>query len=197
MDPLEIAAQLRREADAILYDRGFDAILRPHGEVSYTGSYALDLMVWPDLDAYVILPPDTDWLGPFFEIGSGFARIPGVYRMNFRNCFVKPIRDDFPVGLYWGVRLITADRPIPWKIDVWGVDAAPVETNRLWMEKAREKLDDETRRLILEVKISLVNAEGRTPIQSGFHICEAVLFRGLREPDAIRAYLRERGVEGI
>ena len=57
MSPLEIAQQLRREADELLYGRGLDGILRAHGRVFYTGSYALDAMAWPDVDINMLLEP--------------------------------------------------------------------------------------------------------------------------------------------
>ncbi len=55
MDALEIAAKWHQEADQLIYDRGIDAILRSYGRVSYTGSYAINLMAWPDIDIDMVL----------------------------------------------------------------------------------------------------------------------------------------------
>jgi hypothetical protein len=84
-----------------------------------------------------------------------------------------------------------------WKIDIWVLGAEKVDRGRAWMEGMRAALTPETRRRILEVKKALLTPEGRTPILSGFHICEAVVRRGLRDEAEIRAYLRENGVEGV
>ena len=61
------------------------------------------------------------------------------------------------------------------------------------MQATRQMMDEETRKLILEVKYSLLTPEGRTPSLSGRHIYRAVLFEGLRKKKEILAYLSEVG----
>jgi hypothetical protein len=65
------------------------------------------------------------------------------------------------------------------------------------MGNVRGAMDEEKRKLILDVKHSLINAEGRTPFLSGYHIYRAVLFEGLTEREEIVAYLREQGIAGV
>ena len=72
MDAHEKSRKLHEEADEILHQRGVDAILRKYGKVHYTGSYALDLMAWPDIDITMRLHGDPYDFKQFFEIP--FAR---------------------------------------------------------------------------------------------------------------------------
>lgn len=44
---------LRAEADELLDGKGLRELLARYGEVQVTGSYALSLMAWRDLDIYV------------------------------------------------------------------------------------------------------------------------------------------------
>ena len=199
MNALEIATRLRREAQTIIYDRGLDAILQPYGRVLYTGSYAVDMMAWPDIDISMILEPDPRSLDAFFEIGKRIAEIPGTFRLNFFDNFVarSPGDEALPKGLYWGIRVQPEGCETPWKIDLWAVDAESIEKSKAWIARVRQALDEGTRRLIIEAKHSLLTPEGRTPILSGYHICEAILFKGLRTGDEIRSYLREQGIAGV
>ena len=53
MFPLERATKLRREADVVLGLINLYDILRPYGKVFPTGSFFLDVMVYPDIDLYI------------------------------------------------------------------------------------------------------------------------------------------------
>ncbi len=196
MRAVEIADKLHQQAGQIIYHRGLDAVLRTYGRVFYTGSYYLNLMAWPDIDIHMILEPDPLSLHAFFEMGSKIAKLEGVFSVKFANHIRRPVAG-LPQGFYWGIRLDTGDWQMPWKIDIWATDEDDFTANQASMERFREALDEEKRRLIVEVKRSLLTPEGRTPVLSGYHIYEAVLFKGLQAEPEIRAYLKEQGIEGI
>lgn len=192
---LDRADTLKKEADALLYGKGIDALLRSFGGVFYTGSYSLDLLAWRDIDIHVVLEPDPVSLARFWEMGTQVAQFDGVYRCNFLNtcCHLRP---NLPPGFYWGIKLDT-EQATTWKIDIWATTAEFVEQNQKMMRRIVGGLADDTRRLILELKHALMLPEGRTPIMSGLHIYEAVLFKGLRDIETIRSYLREQKVSGV
>ena len=53
MNILERAARLRTEADQVMELIGLAGILHPYGEITFSGSYFLDVMVYPDIDLYI------------------------------------------------------------------------------------------------------------------------------------------------
>ena len=190
---LEFADGLRAEADQIIYGGGIDDLLQAYGDVFYTGSYFLDVMAWPDIDITMALDHDPYSIEAFFELGAKIARIDNVISLKFINFFMPDARN-LPEGLYWGTRLNAENRSIPWKIDLWAKDKEALEEDRRAMQRTRQMMDEEARKLILEVKYSLLTPEGRTPPLSGRHIYRAVLFEGLRKKEEILAYLNEVGV---
>ena len=193
---LEIAQQLRREADELLYGRGLDAILRAHGRVFYTGSYALNAMAWPDVDINMQLEPDPASTDAFFEIGRRIAAIPEVCAMKFSNTFVERV-EGWPEGLYWGIRLKFGNWSAHGKIDIWAYGPEAYAKNMATMQEVLDAVDEDKRALICEIKQALMMPDGRTPILSGYRIYQAVLFQELTELEDVKAYLREQGVEGV
>ena len=193
---LDIADNLRKEADQIIYDKRINRILQSYGDVFYTGSYFLNTMAWPDIDITMTLKSDPYSIEIFFEIGREIARIDDIISLKFRNSYRLP-GQGLPRGLYWGIRLDVGDWDMPWKIDLWARDKEALAEDRATMERVHQAMDEETRRLIIETKRSLLTPEGRTPPLSGFHIYEAVLFKGLRKEEDIVAYLKKQGIQQI
>jgi len=189
---LERSAALRRDAAEMLRATGIDALLQQHGQVAYLGSYALDLMAWPDVDVNVVLPGGQS-IRRFMELCTSIAQIPTVTRVHFQN-FLGERPQGFAPGLYGGVRL---RRELHWKMDLWSLDRSEAEAKQREVERIRGQLDGESRAAIVDAKFALLTPEGRTPIGSGHRIYEAVLSKGLRDLEEIRQYLRDEGVEGV
>lgn len=196
MNVLEIATKLHTDADEIVYGRGLDALLRAYGRVWYTGSYATNLMVWPDIDVHMVMEPDPRSLDRFFDMGRKIAHIDGITHLHFGNQIARPVAG-FPKGYYWGIRVHVGSWKTPWKIDLWATDTNDFVANKEWIERVCQALDEDTRRFIIEFKHSLLTSSGRTPMGSGYAVCEGVLFRGLRTDDVLRDYLRQCNIEGI
>lgn len=197
MDAHEIADKLRKEADEILHGgRGIDRVLRSFGRVHYTGSYALDLMAWPDIDITMVLDGEPYSFDAFFKMGRQLAQVDGVDKIEFWNSLNWDVHN-LPKGLYWGVRLNAGDWDVPWKIDVWAASEKEFKANQALMKRLKAELTDEARGLIVEIKHSLITPEGRTPQGSGYYIYEAVLCKGLRTAKDILAYVRDHGIAGV
>ena len=195
-DPEKCAELLRLEAGLLLERSGLAPTLHGYGQVHLTGSYALDLMAWRDVDIQLVLFEIWDPLDAFFALGHQIAKQRGVIRMTFGNHLRKPA-PKLPGGLYWGVRMINPDNGEEWTLDIWAVDDAHVQQNNGLMQRIRDALDGPSRRLILDMKHALLTKDGRTPPLSGIPLCDAVLFEGLRDETAIRDYLRRQGVLGV
>ena len=196
MNAIEAAHRLRHQADEILHKRGLEAILQAYGRVFPTGSYALNAMAWPDLDINMVLEPDPQSIQAFFRLGEEIAALDGVASMKFNNCIFRPV-EGWPKGLYWGIRLETPRQPVPWKIDIWAHDAYQFADNMALMDRIQAAMTDDARRFIVEVKQALLTPEGRTPVLSGYHIYQAVLFEGVTDLDGVRNYLRDHGVADV
>lgn len=198
---LEVAASLQAEATELVYERGLHDALSSCGEVVYTGSFALDLMAWPDIDISLFLEPDFRAVDRFFEAGCRVAECDNVVSMKFHNYHRFPI-PELPPGLYWNTKINRSaarssgvSEGVPWKIDIWSMDKKAADENRRDMERIKKSLTQETRELILDVKYSLITEEGRTPVLSGYHIYQAVLVEGLKDREAIVNYLRDHGID--
>ena len=62
------------------------------------------------------------------------------------------------------------------------------------MNRLKSKITPDIRKLIVDTKQTLLTAEGRTPVFSGYHIYCAVIDHGLRSIGDITDYIREKGV---
>ena len=69
INPIERANIIKREADALLDEVGVMEILTRYGQVTPTGSFFLDTMVYPDIDLYL----SKVSISSLFEIGGKLA----------------------------------------------------------------------------------------------------------------------------
>lgn len=187
MNAIQRSQEIKQEADALLREEGIEALLSRCGDVIYTGSYALDLMVWPDIDLYVVPRPGVDWDACAAELAAGFTRRADVDRVKVEKSFWKK-RPELPKGIGIGVKIPSPNHLLPWKLDIWIVDAQTRDQNRVLMEGIRSKLTPTSRQLIIEAKTALIK-DGRTPSMSGVRVYEAVLEKGLASQDEILRYV--------
>ena len=92
MNPIEQASILRQEADLVLQRVKVYDILRPYGRIVPTGSYFLDVMVYPDID----LMMSKVSIEQLFQIGSRLASSDMVFEV----VFAKSRDANLPGGLY-------------------------------------------------------------------------------------------------
>jgi hypothetical protein len=90
VDPAERARKLRAEADLVLAEVKLDQVLRPYGRIVPTGSYFLDLMMYPDIDLYI----STVSIDQLFQIGARLASAEKVFQVIFE----KSTTPDLPGG---------------------------------------------------------------------------------------------------
>ena len=170
-DQLETDRALRAEADELLEEKGLRALLASCGTIHVSGSYALELMVWRDLDVYLATRQWT--IDRHFQLGQRIA---------------VPRGDRDAVELYWGVVLgdVLAGA---WKIDLWAVDPDTCAALLRHCDSIAARLTDRSRRAILEIKATC----WRDPeYRKGFtsqHIYRAVLDAGVTSVDEFRKFL--------
>jgi hypothetical protein len=144
---------LRAEADTLLYTQGLHPLVSEYGTVHVSGSYALQLMTWRDLDLYLEAPHLT--LEQFFELGSRVASQFAAWKMFFTNHRQQPSAEGLQ-GLYWGIRLgaVTAGA---WKIDLWALDTPICRERLAHTQQIAARLTPDSRATILALKTQLWN----------------------------------------
>jgi hypothetical protein len=188
MLPLERTTKLRQEADIVLGLIRLYDILRPYGKVFSTGSFFLDVMVYPDIDLYITKVN----LEQFFHIGAQLARHELVTQVVFEKT------DDpvlMPEGLYLKPRVNYGDWGRPWKIDIWSLEEAVILEKMVTMRRFQAKMTPELREQIINYKLSILTPQKRTPKFSGYYIYEAFLDWGLTDSKNVTQYLVSNGIE--
>src|SRR5205807_4905302 len=130
---------LRREADTLLYTEGLHPLASEYGKLNISGSYALHLMTWRDLDLNLEAPHLT--VEQFFVLGSRIASRLAAWKMFFTN-HRQPPSSEYPRGLYWGIRLgeVTAGA---WKIDLWALDTPAFQEQLAHTQRIAARLTPE------------------------------------------------------
>lgn len=185
-DLLERASRLHVEAGELMKTIRLVESLQPFGEVIFTGSYFLDVMVYPDLDLYV---PMTRIENIFAATGQ-MASNTRVARVTFEN----EDHPTIPGGLFVNLRVNLGDWGRPWKVDIWWLDENVIQEKMKSMHHFKKVLTPELRQQIIRYKASLVNSLGRTPQFSGYFIYKAFLDEGMRDPAEITGYLVSNGI---
>jgi hypothetical protein len=185
--PIKRAALLRQEAFFIMQETGLMRSLVHRSKVTFTGSYFMDTMVYPDLDVYIAEVP----LDEMFQIGAEAAASPLVQQVVFE----KGDLPSLPGGLYLKVRVEYGDWGRPWKLDIWSIHTALIEEKQHEMERLRQKMTPEFRKQIILYKDSLITTENRTPMFSGYFIYRAFLDEGLSDPIQVTQYLVKQGIQ--
>jgi hypothetical protein len=186
MDPLERSAALRQEADVVLRQVRLAEILEPYGRVVPTGSYYLDLMMYPDIDFYISMVTIPE----LFAIGGQLAACEGVYQVVFEKSRTAAL----PGGLYLKPRIEYGHWERPWKIDIWSLEDRVIDEKMAYMVRFKGQMTAEIRERILRYKYSILTGDGRTPMYSGYYICRAMIDEGLTDFGAVTRYLIEHGI---
>ena len=186
MDVLERAAKLREEADLVMEMIGLEEILHPFGEITPTGSYFLDVMVYPDVDLYMSKVSSRQ----LFDIGARLADVSIVTRVVFE----KSDLPNLPGGLFLQPRINFGEWERPWKIDIWSLEAPVIAEKMGPMRQFSARMTPDVREQILHYKFSLLNNEHRTPSFSGYFIYKAFIDEGLADFDQVTQYLIDNGI---
>jgi len=188
-DLLNTDRQLRTEADALLESRGLRALLQQYAPIHVVGSYALELMVWRDLDVLMDAPGIT--VNEFFELGGRIAAMLSPWKMFFTNNRDHQGTPSDPRGLYWGIRLgdIKAGA---WKIDLWAFELEQSREKILECQHLKSRLNHQTRLTILRLKSQLWCDSRYGDQVTSQDIYDAVLGHGAQSLADFWSYVRSR-----
>ncbi|MCH9811281.1 hypothetical protein K0U07_00795 [bacterium] len=185
-DVLSLSKDMQEQAKRLLEGKGLLSLFSSFGEVLFAGSFAMDLMIWKDIDLNIVV--DSEKIEEVTkDLVMQLLDNSAVQRIKVYRDLHDKYAGKMPKGIYVGL-LVDG-----WKLDIFVVDRAASEETRVKTEKVRQKLTDSSRRIILEVKEALLLPSGRTPKFSGKHIYEAVLEKGLSSKEEIFSYLADFG----
>ena len=116
---LQLNTTIKKEAEEILFRKGLFKRLGAFGVPHLSGSYALGLMTWRDLDIYL----ETEHISDvdFFKLGGEISNLLQPVKMSFRNELIAKT-PGLPAGLYWGIYL-GDERQGAWKVDMWAANS--------------------------------------------------------------------------
>jgi hypothetical protein len=178
------AGALRADADRLLDEEGLLAAVAVVGPAVVIGSYALDLMTWPDVDMSVRLPHERD-VAAFFDVGRAIATRFAATRMSFANQFLRT-EQQFDHGLYWGIRLLRGGRE--WKVDLWGYGPAAYRAHLVESEALRARLAAADRLAILRVKDAVCRRPAYRHDVTSMDVYAAVAEHGVRSVEEFDAW---------
>jgi hypothetical protein len=186
-DLLTVNSLIKKEADEILYEKGLFRILSSFGTPHISGSYALDLMTWRDLDIYLETDniPETE----FFVLGGKISTVFQPVKMSFRNERIARTKG-LPAGLYWGVYLGN-ERTGAWKIDIWAVSSAECQRLVEYCSDIKQKLTPATAIQILDIKSQCWQDPAYRRSYSSMDIYKAVLEKNVTGMEAFKDYLKD------
>jgi hypothetical protein len=181
-------AVLRTEADGLLSSTGLRGLLSRSGIVHVSGSYALRLMTWQDLDIYLEAPGIT--VSQFFALGGRIAELLHPWKMFFTNNRAR-LDAKYPPALYWGIRLGDI-RKGAWKIDLWALEAPACRLALESCDQIAARLTMESRQVILALKEQLWQHPDYRDTITSKTIYDAVLDGRVTDLDAFWAFVRSR-----
>ncbi len=183
---LQLNEAIKKEADTMLHEKGLLDLLRSFGTPHVSGSYALDLMTWRDLDIYLEVEELNE--NRFFSLGGQLASLLMPVKMSFRNETIAKT-PGLPEGLYWGIYLGN-ERKGAWKIDIWGVHSTECKRLLDYCAAIQGKLDDQKATQILAIKSRCWQDPEYRRSYSSMDIYTAVLEEGIRDYERFERYRR-------
>jgi hypothetical protein len=188
--PEERSRKLRKEANEVLKMIKLKKHCAPIGKVVPTGSYYMDLMMYPDIDLY--LPSTT--IEKLFTLAAKFATIKCVKEVVFQKGSAWD-KGDLAKGYYLKPIVEHGTWGRPWKVDIWSLPSSIIEKKNKHLRKLKERMTPQQRKLILEYKYSILTDQFRTPMFSGIYIYRAVIDLGMTDFRRITKYLKDNGIK--
>ncbi len=189
----ETAFSIRNNATKLLKAKKIESMIEVSGDLYYTGSYALDLMTWNDIDMQIVLKDGFNATEVLCNLCNHIAKDEGFIEAQIIN-FQGDYKPKMPRGIYLGLKLNCKDLGGMWKLDIWCLSKPDFDKNRALMESLKSKLNLNNRDLILEVKHELMSETGRVPQMGSHFLYQAVLLEEKTDKESIYNFLEERKI---
>lgn len=184
-DLIKQQEELQHEAHQVLDKLGLIDKLSKIGEVTIVGSLELGLMVWRDIDieVYVEKSDKEQIIKLMGDLVRQEDRVDFIF---LDNLIFK--KERFPNGLYLGVTTGKETHKI-WKIDIWFMSGERA-TGYNDLQTLKPRLNDENKKIILEIKNALWDHPKYKKVVSSKDIYEAVLDHEVKNLEEFKEYLK-------
>ena len=186
----EQASLIRQNAKQVIKSLEIFKVFQKYGSLFFTGSYALDLMTWNDIDMQLVAKDGLHLKQAFSEIFSHFLNHDAFIKskvIHFHGDF-KPM---MPRGLYLGLEVFFQELGGVWKLDLWVLQQKDFDKNRAFIKEIENLLTPKTRDLILEMKHEMMSGNYRVPQLGSYELYKA-LIKGYKSKKEVIQYLKEK-----
>ena len=191
---LDASIRIKNSAELFLESTHILSMLEQFGQVLITGSFALNTMVWNDLDLQIEVPPESDERVVMATIVENLIRTQRLKELKYIDFYIKK-KPTMPKGRYIGLEILDEKTSDSWKVDLWMLSKKDFEANRSFMFEMTRELVGPIRDLVVELKWELTQKFGRPPQLASYFIYQAVAYEGLRDHSMILNYLEKNGVD--
>ncbi len=185
---LEESKRIKQQADEVLKESGIIDILKDYGEVKIGGSYALDVMLRPDLDLFVITQKH-DW-AKVLKISSAIMKSKYFREFDFVNWVDFDDKNIAPLKGYYFQPWVPIDSQL-WKMDLWlktPDQEEGLELNQHFRILLDKETDDSKRIAILEIKEAMRQGKKYIKGVDGKIIYQAVLENGVTDVESFKKF---------
>src|SRR5258708_2576900 len=187
---LQKSQEFKRQADEILSNFKLVEGLCKYGEVKFTGSYPLNVMMRPDLDVYAIAKENSK--EKMLEVIHNIFSTVYFEEIRFTNYLDFHKDQDDHKGYYIQPHKRIGENK--WKLDVWLMteDRYEPHTEHFLDLLNKDEDADKKRLIILELKNYYREGEKYKKGINGRVIYEAVLEQGIKNVMEFEAYLKNK-----
>ena len=131
------ASRLYNDASAFLKQKQIMKYLSPFADVILTGSYALDLMVWKDIDITLILKKGIKIKELFLKILDIYFDDPDFIESRTIH-FLKDHKPSMSRGYYLGLDFNLPPLGGRWKLDLWVLEKKDLEQHQKFIDSIKK-----------------------------------------------------------
>ncbi len=185
---IEIKSNEIRQEAKTFYQLHLKNILESYGEVILTGSYELDLMVWRDLDIYMDVKNINQM--DIYELSTKIFHAYRPLWFETKDTFNE--ESGCPKGYFIGFESKIFNEQM-WNVDIWFTDRNYINKHQLYMREIKKHLDDNVRKIILNLKKELIKLPVYGHQILSVDIYQAVLYHGIKDMKSFKKWvLREK-----
>lgn len=185
---IQRTTKLREDAFDLIQQLNLEQLLSRYGQFVLIGSAKYNLMTWRDIDIDVVMKDDpTD--EEYWEIVKQIFKINGNELTMLVDNRVQ-VTPDRPRSMYIGFKLKDKNNNL-WRFDIRLISTKHMTANKVG-NMIEKHIDDEKRRIILEIKTNVHDDPRYHKDYQSIDIYEAVLLNDVKTFEEFKAYIKKK-----